>query len=55
MLDVSGEILQMTRVLLDDLLRDRHERRVDAQFAVRPQHASAFFPNGLQTVQIVLV
>jgi hypothetical protein len=54
-LDVERDVLQVTRVLSDDRLRDRHERGVDAQFAVRPKHASTLRPDRLHVIEAGLV
>jgi hypothetical protein len=36
-------------------LRDRHRHGVDAKLAVRPEHAGALDPDGLQVIEVGLV
>src|SRR5262252_7898163 len=55
MLHVKGNILEVSRVLLNHFLGDRHDRRVNAQLAIGAQHPGAPLPNRLHVSKIVLV
>jgi hypothetical protein len=41
MFDIERNVLQVSGMLFDHSLRDRHDGRVNAELAVRPEHAGA--------------